>query len=240
MWFSRSGLLFFLAFRLFGQVTLPLVGVGAGTGAAVVTLKNTSVCNNFTSGSTCTITTSGSHHALVIAVRATPAASGAVSSITDSTGSDTYVAAGGAACASYINYISEWYTPNTASAVTSITLTTGGASWSALVYELGGTNLTSPLDLTGHQTQADGSSTLISPTFAVSAHPSEFIVVQGSSSPGTTGIQGGNPFTDDTSLSSSGAAFAHLITSTTGSYDAVWTFATTAVDICSIGSTYSP
>ena len=239
MWFSRSGLLFFLAFRLFGQVTLPLVGVGAGTGAAVVTLKNTSVCNDFNSGETCTITTSGKNRALVVAIRATPEATGLVSAITDSA-SDTYTAVGGSKCASYINYIQVWFTPNTASAVTTITVTTPGANWWALVYELGGTNLTSPLDFQGHQTQSDGSSTLNSPTVAISAHPSEFIVAMGSSSPGTTGIQGGNPFTDDTSLSSGGSAFAHLITSTTGSYDAVWTFLTTAIDICSIAASFSP
>lgn len=198
---------------------LLLVAVDA---AAQVTLINVTNCGPKSFPATCTIPSTGSGHLLVIGWKGESNA--AVSSITDSVG-DTYAEATGAKASLKVrhgNWTSDiWYAANGNAGATSITInpTSRWSQGAAVVWEFSGVSTVSPLDHTAAVSNQAASSTPQGAPVTTS-NASDVVVSLALVTDDITGIESGNPFTEDSSLWYDG--WAHLVTSSTGTYEAQW------------------
>jgi len=175
-------------------------------------------------GTTCTIPSTGSGHLIVVGwqIGGGSNTSTLISSITDNAG-NTYTEAGAARSidTNTGTVVDIWYAKNSASGATSVTITPSlsVANAGAMIWEFSGVSSTAPLDQTAVLNSQAGTTT---PTGAgVTTTSSTEVVVSLAEVAGSlTGIHAGNPFTNDSTLMSNG--WAHLITSSTGTYAAQW------------------
>jgi len=183
-------------------------------------------------GTSCTIPATGSGHLIVVGWSSAWGTIPTIGAITDNAG-NAYVEAGGArAVDSSVGMVDIWYAKNSASGATIVTITPNpsGTNGVAVVWEFSGLDTVSPLDQVGVLNSQPAPAT--SPTSGASVTttaPVEAVVSVTAPQWFIGNLLGGSNFTQDFLLDSpSGSSpyystgWAHLITSSTGTYSANW------------------
>ena len=172
--------------------------------------------------STCTIPATGSGNLIVVGWQsgAGVPTSITISSITDNAG-NTYAEAGSARSVdnSAGSVADVWYAPNTVSGATTLTITPSSpvSGGSAVIWEFAGADPTAPLE---QAVVLDSQSASATPTgAAVVTTGGADVVISLLSAANVSGIDGGN-FNNDSIVG--GGGWAHLITSSAGTYAAQW------------------
>jgi hypothetical protein len=145
------------------------------------------------------------------------------------TANNTYVEAANArAVDGSTNMVDIWYAKNSKSGATSLTITPNpaGNSGVAEIWEFSGVDTVSPLDQVAVLNSQPASSTPSGPAITTSA-PVEAVVTVIAPEWWINGIGSGNSFTQDFILNYTGSFYyssgwAHLITSSAGTYSAAW------------------
>jgi hypothetical protein len=174
---------------------------------------------------TCTITSTGSGHLLVVGIQmgGGVSTSTTISSVTDNAG-NVYAEAGAARSidsgASSVADI--WYAANSIAGATTITITTSASTSGAgaVIWEFSGVSTSSPLDKTAVLNSQPSSAT-VSGAAVTTTSSAEVVISLAAVAGNVTGIASGNSFTSDSTLKGNG--WAHLVTSSTGTYAAQWT-----------------
>lgn len=171
-------------------------------------------------GTTCTIPATGSGHLIVVGWSSTFGSAPSITSITDNRG-NTYFEAGNARSVNSSSDMGDiWYAYNSNAGATTLTITPNpsGSTGGAIIWEFSNVGITSPLDQSSvlnsqpaTATPSGASVTTTTPGLIIS------IMVPGAS---MTGLLAGNPFTNDSVFF--GVGWAHLITSSAGTYAAQW------------------
>ncbi len=176
-------------------------------------------------GTSCAFPSVGAGHLVVVGFQIGPGAntSTLISSMSDNAG-NTYLEAGAARSIDTASgsVADIWYARNVMAGATSITITpsTSVTGAGVVIWEVSGIDAAQPLDATAVlNSQASTSSPSGAPV--TSAAASELVISLAAVSGSVTGISSGNAFTGDSVLK--GAGWAHLITSSTGTYFAQWT-----------------
>lgn len=169
---------------------------------------------------TCTIPSTGSGNLIVVAfasINFTPT----ITSVTDNAG-NTYVEAGSArAVDSAANEIVDvWYAKNSKSGATTVTITpSASGTGAAMIWEFSNVDTGSPLDQTTVLNSQPAATTPLGASVTTTA-PNEVIVSVMSPVGTITGPHSGNAFISDSLFF--GVGWAHLVTSSTGTYAAQW------------------
>lgn len=171
---------------------------------------------------TCTIPSTGSGHLIVVGLNLVGSTSPTVSGVTDSAG-NIYAEAGAARSVDATDgvVVDIWYAKNSVAGATSITITTNASmsGCGAVIWEFSGANPTAPLDQTAVlNDQAATTAVAGAPVTITSAD--EVVISLANVQYGVT-IASGNPFINDSTTFGNG--WAHLITSSTGTYSSQWT-----------------
>jgi hypothetical protein len=165
----------------------------------------------------------------------------ALSNVTDNAG-NTYAEAGNARSTDTgANLAADiWYTKNSKSGATVLTLTPNpsGTSGEAVIWEFSGVDTVAPLD---QSAVANNMAATTTPSGApvLTASPAEVVISVAQVQDKINGIASGNSFTNDSLLWGNG--WAHLITSSKGTYTAQWsstsgTYASSTVSFKAAGS----
>ncbi|MBZ5621848.1 MAG: hypothetical protein LAQ69_24430 [Acidobacteriia bacterium] len=168
----------------------------------------------------CTIPATAAGNLIVVGWSSRSGTSPIISSLTDNAG-NAYVEAGNARAVAATGMVDIWYARNSKAGATILTITPNptGTIGEAVIWEFSHADAVSPLDQTAVLNSQPSTATPSGAT-VVTAVPGEVVVsvvVPGST---PTGLHAGNPFTND--LLFSGAGWAHLFTSSVGSYAAQW------------------
>ena len=218
-----------------------MAGLCSASAWAQISLVRSTTCGPQTfPATTCTISSTGSGNLLVVAWMAGGTTT-SLSSVTDNAG-NAYVEAGNAKSADTgSNHMADvWYAKNTRAGATAITITPNptGTSGAAVIWEFSGVDTTAPLDQAATVNNMAASST---PSGAsVNTTASAEVVVSVVEVPDQIfGIASGNSFANDSLLWGNG--WAHLITSSKGTYAAQWsaasgTYASSTVSFKAAGS----
>jgi hypothetical protein len=174
--------------------------------------------------STCTIPATGSGNLIVVGWQAgggiyTPVA---ISGVTDNAG-NTYGEAGAALSvdAAAGSVADLWYAKNSVSGATTLTVTPGStiANGGAVIWEFSGVDVTAPLDQTAILNSQAASATPAGAGVTTTAG-ADVVISLAPVAGDVTGISSGNGFINDSGLKGNG--WAHLITSSPGTYAAQW------------------
>jgi hypothetical protein len=165
-----------------------------------------------------TVNGTGSGNLLVVGVTNV---GGTVTGITDnaSGGPNTYASANVLASDSNSGTTTIWYAKNSRSGATDVML--AGTNLTSVVisfWEFSGIDQSSPLDTIGKLSNQSASLTPVGPSITTTL-PGELIISSAIVQNSITGIHAGNVFTND---SISGDGFAHLIATSTGTFNAQW------------------
>ena len=209
------------------------------SGRAAISLVHVTACPS--PATTCAIPASGSGNLLVVGWTSHATA---LAGITDNVG-NTYLEAGPARAVDVnVGDMGDlWYTKNTLSGATLLTITPNptGTSGTAVIWEFSGIDTNSPLD---QAAVLDSQSATSTPSGAPVAVPSaELIVSIGWVQGSVTGIYSGNAFTNDSTATGDG--WAHYISSSAGTYTAQWnsslgTYASSTVSFKAAGAGGGP
>ena len=193
--------------------------------------------------STCTIPPTGSGNLIVVGWQAGGGAntSVTVSSVTDNAG-NTYAEAGPARSVDTVagSIADVWYAMNSVSGATTLTITPSSTvtNGGAVIWEFSGADLSAPLDQTAvFNSQAASAAPAGAP---VTTSAGADVVISLATGGNVTGISSGNNFVSDSALKGNG--WAHLITSSGGTYAAQWnqspagTYASSTVAFKAAGS----
>lgn len=218
---------------------------GTGLSATAVGLLHVVSCGDGAFPATvCTISSTNAHSLLVVGWSSITSTA-TVTGITDNKG-DSFVEAGSARAVDGSNsMIDIWYAKDVAAGVMSITITPSpsGADGGAVIWEVANIDTVSPLDKTGVLNSGGPSATPSGPTLTTT-FANEFVVSAISPQNTVSGITSGNAFTNDSTVYYNG--WAHLITTTTGTFNAQWnvsssgTYASSAVAFKPVGTTAPP
>ncbi|MGD0632613.1 MAG: choice-of-anchor D domain-containing protein [Terracidiphilus sp.] len=186
----------------------------------------------------------GSGHLIVVGwqVRGGGNTSAAINSVTDNAG-NTYMEAGAARSIDAVGgaVADFWYAQNSVAGATSLTITSTStaAIAGAVIWEFSGAAIATPLDqsavLNSQSSTGAPSGAAVTTTAA-----GEVVLSLAAVSSNVAGISAGNPFTNDSGLTGNG--WAHLITSSIGTYSAQWneipagTYASSTVSFLAAGS----
>jgi len=195
-------------------------------------------------GTSCTIPATGNGHLIVVGwqVGGGTNTSTTINSVTDNAG-NIYTEAGAARSIDTVagSVADFWYATNSVTGATSVTIapsssvTNGGA----VIWEFSGVAASSPLD----QTAVLNSQAFTAAPVGAAVTPTaagEVVLSLAAVSGNVTGIYAGNPFTNDSGLKGNG--WAHLMTSSAGSYSAQWnespsgTYASSTVSFLAAGA----
>jgi uncharacterized protein (TIGR03437 family) len=174
---------------------------------------------------TCTIPPTGSGNLIVVGWQAGGgvATSITISSLTDNAG-NTYAEAGAARSVDTVagSVADIWYAMNSVAGATTLTITpsstvTGGG---AVIWEFAGADLSAPLDQTAILNSQSATATPSGAAVTTTAG-ADVVVSLAPVADTVTGISSGNSFVSDSAIKGSG--WAHLITTSAGSYAAQWT-----------------
>lgn len=174
-------------------------------------------------GTTCTIPSTGSGHLIVVGwqIGGGSNTSIVINSITDNVG-NTYTEAGAARSidTNTGTVVDIWYAKNSVPGATSVTITPSQSvsNAGAVIWEFSGVSI-APLDQTAVLDSQAGTTTPIGAAVTTTSTP-EVVVSLAEVAGNVTGISAGNVFTNDSALMGNG--WAHLITSSTGTYAAQW------------------
>jgi len=181
-------------------------------------------------GTSCTIPATGSGHLIVVGWTAAWGTTPTISTITDNA-SNAYVEATGArAVDASVGMVDIWYAANSASGATNVTITPNpsGGTGVAVIWEFSGVAAVSPLDQVGVLNSQPAPTQY--PTLGASVTttaPVEAVVSVTAPQWFIAPLAGGSFTQDFLIVTPSGppyyyAGWAHLITSTTGTYSANW------------------
>jgi hypothetical protein len=174
-------------------------------------------------GTVCTIPATTSGNLIVVAWQTAQANTGiTISSVTDNAG-NIYSSVGAArSIDTALSTVAEiWYAKNSQPGATSVTITPSSnvTRAGAVIWEFSGADPIAPLDqasaLNSQASTATPSGAAVTTTSA-----NEVVVSHALVANSVTGIHSGNAFINDSNLFSNG--WAHLITSSTGTYAAQW------------------
>jgi hypothetical protein len=213
----------------------------AGSAWAQISLVHVTSCGPVTfPGTTCTIPATSKGNLIVVGFASLPAYAPTISSISDSAG-NAYGEAGSARAvdSSSNTMVDLWYAKNSNSGATTVTITpSSSGQGAAVIWEFSGVNTVSPLDQTvvlSNQT----ATTAASGGTVTTSGPNEIIISVMSPSGSVTGIAAGNLFVSDSLVF--GVGWAHLLTSSSGTYAASWnasgTYAASSVSFKAATST---
>jgi hypothetical protein len=190
--------------------------------SAQISLVNVTPCGpQVFPGTTCTIPATASGHLIVVAWASAFGTNPTIASVTDSAGNRYSEAGAAKAFDSSANEIVDiWYAINSTSGATTVTITPSPTgTGAALIWEFSGVNTTSPLDQTVVlNSQPATTSASGGPVTTTAAN--EVIISAMNPSSSTIGLQSGSAFNSDGLLY--GLGWAHLITSSIGTYSAQW------------------
>jgi hypothetical protein len=171
---------------------------------------------------TCTIPASANGHLIVVAWASAWGTTPVVTGVTDNA-QNKYAEAGNARSADSANdMVDIWFAKNSAAGATTLTITPnpGANQGAAVIWEFANVDTISPVDqtsvLNSQPATTSPSSAPVTTTLA-----GDLVIAVATPAAPISGIYPGNPFTND-SLSY-GVGWAHLITSTAGTYAAEWT-----------------
>jgi trimeric autotransporter adhesin len=193
--------------------------------------------------SICTIPPTGSGNLIVVGWQTGVGVdtSVTISSVTDSAG-NTYAEAGAALSVDTVagSVADVWYAKNSVSGATTLTITPSSAvtSGAAVIWEFSGADLSAPLDQTGVLNSQAASAMPSGAPVTTSAGAD--VVISLTTASNVTGISSGNAFDGDSTIQGNG--WAHLITSSSGTYAAQWnqnpagTYASSTVAFKAAGS----
>ncbi|HXP84833.1 MAG TPA: fibronectin type III domain-containing protein [Bryobacteraceae bacterium] len=171
-------------------------------------------------GTTCTIPATGGGNLLVVGWQL-DLASSSIAGITDNAG-NTYAEAGPAqASATSAGAIGIWYAKNVAAGTTTLTVTPSASVTNAglVIWEFSGADTSAPLDQTAVLSNQAASATPAAAAVSTTS-ANEAVVSIVTVNNAVTGIATGNNFTNDSTIKANG--WAHLITSSAGTYYAQW------------------
>jgi hypothetical protein len=206
--------------RAGSMVSLCLI---SATAWAQINLVHTTPCGQQAFPSACTVPSVGSSNLIVIGWQMGGGAntSTAITSVSDNVG-NVYMEAGPARSidSSAGSSADIWYATSSKAGATSITISTNAAvpNGAAVIWEFSGAS-SSPLDQTA--VLNNQVSTATASGAAVTTTTSGVIISLGIVASNATGLTSGNPFVSDSILKDNG--WAHLITTTAGTYSAQWT-----------------
>jgi hypothetical protein len=175
--------------------------------------------------STCTIPPTGSGNLIVVGWQAggRVATSVTISSVTDNAG-NTYAEAGAARSVDTVagSVADIWYAMNSVAGATTLTVTPSSSitNGGAVILEFAGADLLDPLDQTAILNSQAASTTPSGAPVTTSAG-ADVVVSLAATADTVTGISSGNSFVGDSAIKGNG--WAHLITSSAGTYAAQWT-----------------
>jgi len=144
-----------------------------------------------------------------------------ITGITDNAGNAYVQAAGARAIDSNDGTFQDiWYAKNTFSGATSITVNPSAViQGGAVIWEFSGLDTSAPLDQTA-ALNSQAATTAVSGAPVTTAAPNEVVISLALVLNSVPGIASGNAFTSDSSLMNNG--WAHLVTSSPGTYQAHW------------------
>jgi hypothetical protein len=189
---------------------------------AQISLVHVTSCGKLTFPTSCTIPSVGNGHLIVVGWQAGGGTGTAntIISITDNAGNAYVQAAGARAIDSNDGTFQDiWYAKNTFSGATSITVSPSAViQGGAVIWEFSGMDISAPLDETA-ALNSQAATTAVSGASVTTAAPNEVVIslvlVLNSAE-----LASGSAFTNDSSLMSNG--WAHLVASSTGTYQAQW------------------
>jgi hypothetical protein len=200
-----------------GQKFKPLPNVAAGTAPVPITVIQTAstTLNSLNVGST------QSGNLLVVAASYS---AGTLTGITDNAtgGSNTYVSVGANAFAgpgSPNGTTTIWYVKNSKPGATTITPAESFSNIAYTFWEFSGADTSAPLDATSTLPNQSVSLTPVGPSLT-NTQPGELTIPSVIVANNITGIHAGNAFTNDSTAFGDG--FAHLITKSSGTFQAQW------------------
>jgi hypothetical protein len=206
------------------QLTFALLTVmSAGASAQTIGLVQVSPSCT-TTFPTCSISATAAGHLIVVGIQIGGGVSTGItiSSVTDNVG-NTYAEAGAArsidtAAGSVVDI---WYAKNSAAGATTLTITPSTTVTNAgvLIWEFSGADTSSPLDQTA-VLNSQASSATPSGASVTTAQTGELVMSLLAVAGNVTGIASGNAFVSDSGLKGNG--WAHLITTTAGTFAAQW------------------
>ena len=201
-------------------------------------------------GTSCTIQATGSGHLIVVGWSSAEGTAPTIGTITDNA-SNTYIEAPNArAVDSSFNMVDIWYAQNSNSGATSVTITPNpsGNGGAAVIWEFSGVATASPLDQVAVLNSQPVTSTPAGASVTTTS-PVEAVVAVIAPQWWTDGLVNGNNFTQDFALNITGSPYyssgwAHLITSSAGTYSAAWTtgadvYAATTASFKAASASYS-
>jgi len=196
-----------------------------GLGWSQIALVNVTSCGRQTFPGSCTVSSSSSGNLIVVGFQLAGGSNTTTTliSVTDNVG-NLYSEAGAARSVDTAegSMVDIWYAKNSVSGAISVTITPNliGQTGGAVIWELSGVDATSPLNQTS---VLNSQATSTTPTGAsvTTASANQLIISLVAVANTITGIAPGNTFTNDSAVLLNG--WAHLITSSTGTYSAQWT-----------------
>lgn len=189
-----------------------------------IALVHVTSCGEKAFPSTCTVPSIGSGNLIVVGFQIAGGSNTAttIRSITDNVG-NVYAEAGAARAidTGASTVVDLWCAKNSVSGATSLTITPSASiSGGAVIWEFSGADLTSPLDQTS-VLNSQASTASVSSAAVTITPPTEAVISIAEVANSATGISSGNAFVNDSTIMSNG--WAHLLTSSTGTYSAQWT-----------------
>jgi hypothetical protein len=182
---------------------------------------------------TCTIPSTGAGNVIVAAWTSEAGGGGTtIATVTDNAGNIYQEAGSARSTDSDANSMADiWYSENSVAGATIVTITPNpsGTSGTAVIWEFSGVEPYSPLDQTA-VLNSQAATTKPSGASVVTTSPSEVVVSIANVAGTLTGMKSGNGFTSDSIAGGDG--FAHLITTSAGTYTPQWT-ASTSGTFCS-------
>ncbi len=229
-----------------GRIVLLLAGllVWSGSAWAQISLVNVTSCGPTAFPGSCTIPATGGGHLIVVGWQIGGGAntSTTITGMTDNAG-NVYLEAGAArsidtAAGSVVDL---WYAQNSAAGATSVSITPGSSvtNGGAAIWEFSGVALGAALDQTA-VLNSQASTAIPSGAAVTTKTAGELVVSLAAVAGNVTGIYAGNPFTNDSGLKGNG--WAHLVTSSTGTYSPQWnespagTYASSTASFLAAGS----
>ena len=198
--------------------------VCSGSAWAQISLVNVTSCGQQTFPSTCTIPATGNGHLIAVGWKSIggTGTGTVIGSMTDNAG-NSYSEAGAAIStdSTHDAILDIWYANNSIAGATSLTITPNptGIVGGAVIWEFSGVATISPLDSTAVLNNQVATLTPLG-AGGTTAASYEVILSAVNSQNAISGINSGNAFTNDSTVD--GAGWAHLLTTSMGSYQAQW------------------
>jgi hypothetical protein len=197
-------------------VVMPVVG-----SAQIALVHVTSCGSQIFPASTCAIPATGSGHLIAVAWSSVWGTTPTISGITDNAGNVYSEAGASRAVLATSAMIDFWYARNSKPNATTLTITPspGGSTGGAVIWEFSNVDTLSPLDQTA-VLSSQAATTAPSGASVTTTATSEVIISALTPAGSVNGIAPGNTFAND--LTFFGNGWAHLISSSTGTFNAQW------------------